>query len=236
MSGLEVKMIMEDKRKTNTLRALSKERRNEDLANDLFFFQDKDRRGYAKHVGDFGEDLDTDEYVTPYTKGSNNLCSDIMLVLHDWSSENELQKLKIGSDKRNEVVEKGRDEGKPTNTRVKNLLSEYLGKELEEIYATNAFPFIKPGPMSNGIYPNQFQYCVRKYTVEEIKIVQPKVVIAATHAYEALYYHYCGEGNVIRDRFELDDGGIVLKVYHPSAPLKKEQWERVRAAYNKLCL
>lgn len=228
---------MTEKQKKEDLKSLSKKRKEENLTDKVFRFNSKSHQGYAMDVSEFGQDLDTDQYVTPYTKGSHNLNSNIMLVLHDWSSKDDLDSLAVRLEERKQVVKIGRDKDKKTNKALEFYLRFFLNKNISDIYTTNAFPFVKPGSMKGGVSAGKFRYCAEKYTVKEIEIIKPKIVLAATEAFNALHHCYCDSGDVIPDCFE-HNGHTIMRIYHPSAPQKKkkiEQWEKVRIVYNKLC-
>ena len=92
--------------------------------------------GY-KQPEDFGYDFR--DWVSPYTKGAHTL-GGVAIVLQDWSSE---EKLLEGVNP--EVQLYGRTLGLRTNKRLGILLSSVLKTSFADIYATNIFPFIKPG-------------------------------------------------------------------------------------------
>src|SRR4051812_22739203 len=89
---------------------------------------------------DFGYDFR--EWVSPYTKTACAL-GGIALVLQDWASADGLYG---GPDP--DIQEYGRSRGLRTNKVLELLLRRVLGLALADVYATNAFPFIKPGGMS----------------------------------------------------------------------------------------
>ena len=49
---------------------------------------------------------------------------------------------------------------------------------LADVYATNAFVYIKPGDMSAGIPLNDMVKSIETFTAREIEIVSPRLVIA----------------------------------------------------------
>ncbi len=104
--------------------------------------------GYAG-IGDYHSGVYECEHVSPYTKSAGNVDSFIMVILQDWSSDKFL---------RGPVDDGARDLGRtprlPTNRNLERLIRNHFGLELRQIYATNLFPFIKMGDMTNTI-PNR---------------------------------------------------------------------------------
>lgn len=112
------------------------------------------------------------DWVSPYTKGACRP-GGIAIVLQDWASESGL----LGPrDPRIEAL--GRDPDRITNQRLEVLLSSVFGTSLNDVYATNVFPFVKPGTMSASI-PQALVYSSAKtFTAEELMIAKPKLVLA----------------------------------------------------------
>ena len=96
-------------------------------------------------IGEFHSGVYECDFVSPYSKSAQNLDADIMLVLQDWCSDEFLRK-----PVNPEVVELGHDPQLDTNRNLKSLLVTHFGIGLEETYATNLFPFIKPGVTGSG--------------------------------------------------------------------------------------
>src|SRR5262245_634701 len=92
---------------------------------------------------DFGYDFR--DWVSPYTKSACRL-GGIALVLQDWASADGLAG---GPDP--EIQKYGRKPSLRTNVVLSKLLRRIWGLSLAEVYATNAFPFIKGGSMSNRL-------------------------------------------------------------------------------------
>jgi len=135
------------------------------------------RRASARWDGygqpeDYGYDFR--EYVSPYTKTAGNRDADVMLVLQDWVSHDGL--IARGVDP---VIQRlGHDPTIQTNIRLKSLLHRHLSISLEDTYGTNAFVFVKPGGMSGNIPIVDIQRSVTEFTVHEIELVKPRVVLA----------------------------------------------------------
>ena len=127
--------------------------------------------GY-KGIGEYHGEAYECDFVSPYTKSAQNLAADIMLVLQDWCSDEFLR----GS-VNHEVVALGHDPQLPTNRNLKRLIWVHFGTKLEQTYGTNLFPFIKPGGMSAGVPPRVLAAAATTYTVPEIELIEPKLVV-----------------------------------------------------------
>jgi hypothetical protein len=125
--------------------------------------------GY-KQPEDFGYDFS--EWVSPYTKGAH-VMGHFALVLQDWSSEDTL-KAGVNPD----VQELGRTRNLRTNIRLEKLLYSVLGISFEETYATNIFPFIKPGGISASIPKRDVLQAARTFARLELEIVNPTHILA----------------------------------------------------------
>lgn len=119
---------------------------------------------------DFGYDFR--EWVSPYTKGSHAM-GGIALVLQDWASADGLKGGPIP-----DVQEFGRTRGLLTNKRLEETLRRVFGLTIDEVYTTNAFPFVKPGGMSSNIPLSHIVRTVREFTAKEIQIAKPTTLIA----------------------------------------------------------
>ena len=123
-------------------------------------------------IGDYHSGAYECDFVSPYTKSAQNLDADIMLVLQDWCSDKFLRKPVDP-----EVVELGHDPQRQTNKNLKRLLCTHFGIGLEQTYATNLFPFIKPGDMSADVPCSVLKQAASSYTVPEIRIIEPTLVV-----------------------------------------------------------
>jgi restriction system protein len=96
-----------------------------------------------------------------------------MVVGQDWASEDRLRG-PINSDR----IELGYDLKIRTNINLQGLLWRHFNLKFRDIYATNAFPFIKPGAMQGkDIQPAHMRLAVREFLLRQVEIVQPKLVI-----------------------------------------------------------
>ena len=129
--------------------------------------------GYSG-IGDYHSGAYECDFVSPYTKSAGNVDADIMLVLQDWCSDEYLrQKKRADSD----LVRLGHDPQLEANKNLKSLLFTHFGIGLEKTYATNLFPFIKPGTMNASVRFADLKKAAEIYTVPEIEIVAPRLVV-----------------------------------------------------------
>ncbi len=130
--------------------------------------------GY-KCIGDYHNGELECDFVSPYTKGAHNFDSAIMVILQDWASD---EVLRAENATRDPIgMEVGHDPTRNTNKKLIRLLNEHFGLALKDIYATNLFPFIKLGDISAKIRLRDFRRAAEEFTLPEIKIVQPKLVV-----------------------------------------------------------
>ena len=124
-----------------------------------------------QQVGDFhGGVYDSFGHVSPWTKSACNVDSPIMVVAQDWSSTEALASPP-------KDINLGYDPDLPTNKNLQRLLKDFFGLSFNDIYATNLFVFVKPGRLSARIPNKLLEYSAENYTLSEIQIVSPKVVI-----------------------------------------------------------
>lgn len=119
---------------------------------------------------DFGYDFRG--WVSPFTKGAHAL-GGIAVVLQDWAGADALSgAVDPGIQRFGRIVDLH------TNRRLEQLLSRVFGLTLEDVYATNIFPFIKSGGMSASIPKRDVVDAARRFTRRELEIVNPKIVLA----------------------------------------------------------
>ena len=116
------------------------------------------------------------EFVVPWTISGCNLDSDLMILAQDWASESFLKKRSKPAQK--ELRRRhGQDADLPTNKNLKALLKKHFDLEFSDVYATDVFVFIKSGHMSAPIPIGDLEYSAKNYTLPQIKIVQPRMVL-----------------------------------------------------------
>jgi hypothetical protein len=131
--------------------------------------------GYSrdyKHIEIFHAGYYDNDWPSPWTRSACNVDSPIVLVGQDWASERFLSRSPDA-----EMASLGHDPNLPTNKNLKYLLREAFGRELSDVFATNAFLFIKSDSMGTRIPLKDLQRSVETYTLHELQIVQPKMVL-----------------------------------------------------------
>lgn len=119
---------------------------------------------------DFGYDFR--DWVSPYTKGAHTMRG-LAIVLQDWASAEGL-----ADGPSPDVQALGRTAGLLTNRRLEAALRATLGLTIADTFATNVFPFVKPGGMSAAIPMADLVRTATEFTRRELAIVQPTAVVA----------------------------------------------------------
>ena len=172
--------------------------------------------GY-RGIGEYHAGAYECDFVSPYTKSAQNLAADIMLVLQDWCADEFLR-----GPVDPEVIALGHDPRLPTNRNLKRLLWTHFGTQLAETYATNLFPFIKPGGMSASVSAGVLAEAAATYTVPEIKLVEPKLVVCFGKAVcnairKSLGLRIAGDlGTAIASPFQINDAEVWVQS-HPGS-------------------
>lgn len=126
-----------------------------------------------RHVEEFhGGYYDNHPWVSPWTISACHVDSDLMLIGQDWASEDFLMQPPDAH-----LRDLGHDPDLPTNRNLKRLLSDAFGRGFEDTFATNAFAFAKPGGMNTRIPEPDLKRSAALYTLKEIEIIRPKLVI-----------------------------------------------------------
>lgn len=128
--------------------------------------------GYAA-VGDFHGGIYECDHVSPWTKSGCNVDAAIMIVGQDWSSSDALG----GETPNLHSAEFGFSPKFPTNANLDGLLERHFGLKRSECYLTNLFPYIKQGQASANIPLKDLVACAKRFTLTEIEIVAPSMVI-----------------------------------------------------------
>lgn len=129
-------------------------------------------KGY-QCVGDFQNGRFECDHVSPWTKSGRNLDATIMIIGQDWVSADVLASYAPDSP----VAERGFDAAFPTNANLDRLLRDHFGLERGQCYLTNLFAFIKPDNASTSIPIRDLISSARDFTLEEIRIIAPQLVI-----------------------------------------------------------
>lgn len=161
--NLRASIALDTSAKKAALLELARKRQCDDLSG---------YNGTYRHLRDFDCECD---HVVPWTISAQNVDAELMLVAQDWSSEDFL--LNLGEDDRRRQKELGQVPGLDTNKNLAKKILPRLGIDFAETYATDVFAFIKRGAMIARI---PFRDLVRSaccYTLPQIAIVQPQMVL-----------------------------------------------------------
>ena len=152
--------------------------------------------------------------VSPWSVASCNLDSDFMIVGQDWLSEDKLSTVN------EEILNVGRDESLDTNKNLKKYLNG-LNLDIEDVFSTNLFPFVKPGNMSSSIPVADFDYAFENYLKPQIKIIRPKVIVALGASVFKQFFRASGDKSYRSFSEMIKIGHVdflnsrVFPVYHP---------------------
>lgn len=125
--------------------------------------------GYSQPE-EFGYDFR--EWVSPYTKSAHAL-GGVAIVLQDWASAD-----RLSSGVEPAIQQHGRDPELLTNRRLDTLLHRVFNLTIDQVYVTNAFPFVKPGEMSGPVPTSDLFKSVVTFTSPELELVRPTMVLA----------------------------------------------------------
>lgn len=127
-------------------------------------------------AGDFYDGvLDDPSLISPWTKSAGNVDSRVMLVGQDWYSVEGLKSLQ--PDQLAECARSGQLSRLLTNKNIRTLLRENFDMNFYDAYATNAFPFIKEGAVSSGLFDRDIRTAIKKFLLPQISTVRPSLVI-----------------------------------------------------------
>lgn len=127
--------------------------------------------GY-RGIADLRDGVYDCDYVSPYTKSAHNVDDEVMVLLQDWSGSDALSgPLDVGA------RDLGYTPTEATNRNLQRLLRDTSGLSLADTYATNLFPFVKPGGMSESIPDRNLVRAAREFALPQIEIVAPRLVI-----------------------------------------------------------
>ena len=123
-------------------------------------------------IGEYHNGTYESEYVSPYTKSAKNTDATLAIMLQDWSSHDSLMKA-FDPD----VISFGYTPASPTNVNLIQLLKTHFGLSLSETFATNLFPFIKPGGMTTDIPAELMSSAAVEFAMPQIQVIRPKLLI-----------------------------------------------------------
>jgi uracil-DNA glycosylase len=131
-------------------------------------------RGY-RCIGSFRDGKYDCDFVVPWSKSACNVNADLMIIAQDWASQKFLEE---ACDQSAESMERfGYDKTLETNRELHKRLEEQMGLKFSQTYATDVFPFIKPGRMSARIPIGDLKKAATDYALPQIEIVSPHMVV-----------------------------------------------------------
>jgi uracil-DNA glycosylase len=127
--------------------------------------------------------------VVPWTKSACNVDATLMIIGQDWASEKYFQRSKNRTSWQDTLrTHFGQDPQLPTNRNIRRLL-HCFGIKWRQTYATDVSIFIKPGNMNGDIPDALLRYCAIKYTIPQLRIVRPKMVLClGSRTFNAVRY------------------------------------------------
>jgi hypothetical protein len=153
-------MALTTQEKEQQLLALARKRQGARLA------------GYAC-LADFHGGIFEGDYISPWSKSAHNVDTSVMVIGQDWASAEMLKKTAPDSPR----AKLGFDPEFPTNVKLDQLLWQHLGLRRADCYLTNLFVLIKLGSASASIPSADLNWSAKTFTIPEIEIVSPKLVI-----------------------------------------------------------
>src|SRR5262245_49575735 len=123
-------------------------------------------------IGDYHNGIYECEFVSPYSKSAHNVDASLMVLLQDWASHDYLS----GPLDR-DAATIGYTPWRSTNKNLIELLQKHFAYELRDTFATNVFPFVKMGDMSDPIPQSDFVQAAKEFALPQIEIVSPIVAV-----------------------------------------------------------
>jgi restriction system protein len=127
--------------------------------------------GY-KCIGDYHGGRYECDFVSPYSRSAHNVDAKLIILLQDWASDDVLSGPYLHA-----RCTVGHDPNRGTNKRLKDLLWRNFRLKLEDVYATNVFPFVKFGSMSASIPMRDLAPAARTFAIPQIRIVEPRLAV-----------------------------------------------------------
>lgn len=140
---------------------------------DLARLRQSIRRAGYRAIGEFHKGLFECDHVSPWTKSGKNMDAAVMIVGQDWSSADVLARNPPNLC----VAREGFDAEFPTNANLDKLLRQHFRLTRKQCYLTNLFPYIKRGHASAPIPMKDLVWAAQTFTLPEIRIVSPRLVI-----------------------------------------------------------
>lgn len=168
-------------------------------------------------IGDYRDGVYECDYVSPYSKPAHNTASQLLIMLQDWISHDVL-----AGPINQHAITLGRLPHLPTNRNLDRFLTKFFSLDISEVYATNLFPFVKPGHMSSSISFKQLRATARHFGLPQIAILNPTLVVSlgldCTNALrvEAGHRRFKSISQAIDNPFKINESMIWCQA-HPGA-------------------
>lgn len=200
--------VMAATAKKTGLLELARKRQADDLS---------DFKGSYRHLRELDCECD---HVVPWTISACNVDADLMLIAQDWASEDFLANLNDEDRRLQKLL--GQVPRLDTNKNLARKVLPQFGLTFADTYATDVFAFVKHGAMTARISFTDLTLSGARYTLPQIEIVRPKMVIclgsASFNAVRRAILEQ-GSGNAFRPNrrwMRLADAWQVLDPHHTS--------------------
>lgn len=127
--------------------------------------------GY-RNIGDYHGGAYDIDLVSPYSKSAGKIDAAVMVLLQDWASDGLLS-----GPLDDQIRDLGLKPSLATNRNLTRLLRHHFGLGLEEVFATNVFPFVKHGSMSANIPMKDLVRAAEEFALPQVLTVEPSVAI-----------------------------------------------------------
>lgn len=125
-----------------------------------------------KCIGDYQEGVYECEFVSPYTKSARNHDAAVMVLGQEWAGDSSLSgPLDPGA------RDVGYTLGNRTHENLGKRLDFHFGLRLQDVYATNVFPFVKLGRENALIPTKDLVRAARDFALPQIAILQPVIAV-----------------------------------------------------------
>lgn len=196
-----------------------------------------------KCIGDYQEGVYECDFVSPFTKSAQNHDAMLMVLGQDWAGDVWLSgPLDPGA------RDVGHTLGNRTHENLVKRLDFHFGFRLQDVYATNVFPFVKPGRENAPIPMKDLARAALEFALTQIAIVRPVIAVclgkAAFNAVRIAAGHFeCRLlDEAIRSPFvvgstevwcQAHTGQIGTNNRNRADPARaKDDWARMAEAYN----
>lgn len=197
----------------------------------------------SARIGDYHHGIYECDYVSPFTKGANNVNANIFLVLQDWSSHNDMIKQVTNLEKQKLELKYGYTPTQATNIKLAEMLKTHFSIEISDTYGTNLYPYIKMGDMDSPMLLKDLVFAAEHFALPQINIVDPKLVICFGKVTFNAIRTACGKCSVdsveegINSPFTFNNSKVWLQAhpgFHGQYNRNKSNAENVNSDWKKM--